>query len=341
VYSEQCRLSRIAAFGSLAGNKTRKEKTMKRKAVWTLIFVAILLSGLAAWALADKNGDPRNPTLFEKRFQCKQLAASFPVDPDVARQWVPPAFELALDSQTGKATGILAVIYSPDYSGYSTPNNPPMKERENIAPDYVAHFWFALKGPVEVLPVPGADATAPTSYYYDVADLVTNPVAHRLYRRAGRPAILVSNITFVDEGVKQSGEITFLNGSKITFDATTLPRAIPLKLGGNAWQFHVGGLGEMGSDLGASLDPDNGNPENVSTTKAQFLGLTPGNPNSTQTIIYADPGTHFEEVFGMNYVESLKGTFFQPNNAVLNASRGDLLWTAFPSPPIPVPPEIP
>ncbi|MDM7994983.1 MAG: hypothetical protein QUT30_04765 [Acidobacteriota bacterium] len=314
---------------------------MKRKTLETLLFVAILVLGLAAWAPAEKNGDPRNPTLFEKRFQCKQLAASFPVDPDIARQWVPPAFELAIDPQTGKATGTLAVIYGSEYSAYSTPNNPAMEEAEDIAPDYVVHFWFALKGPVEILPVPGANATAPTSYYYDVADLVTNPVAHRLYRRAGRPAILIRNITFVDEGVKQTGEITFFNGSKITFDATTLPRATPLKLGGNAWQWHVGGLGEMGNDLGVSLDPDNGNPSNISTTKVQFLGLTPGNPNTTQTTIYADPGTHFEDVFGMNYVESLKGTFFQPNNIVLNASRGDLLWTTYPLPPIPVPPELP
>ncbi len=312
---------------------------MKRKAVRTLLFAVTLLLGLAALVPAVAGGDPQNPSLFEKRFQCNQLAAFFPVDLDIARQWVPPPFELAVDQ--GKATGVLVLIQSPDYSEYGTPNNPPMKNGENIAPDAVAHFWFVLQGPTEILPVPGAQATGPTAYYYDVADLVTNPAAHRLYRRAGRPAILISSIGLVDEGPRQTGEITFLNGSKITFDATTTPRQLPLRLGGNMWQWHVGGLGEMGNDLGVRLNPATGHPSNVSTTRGQYLGLTPGNPNSTQTTIYADPGTYFEDVFGISYVVSTRGTFFKPNNVVLNASRGELLWTTYPSPPIPVPPALP
>ncbi len=317
---------------------------MKRMVVWTLFLVASFLFGLATLAPAVNKGTPRNPSLFEKRFQCNQLAASFPVDANIARQWVPPVFELALTN--GKATGVLAVIYGADHSAYRTPNNPPMAEFENIAPDYVVHFWFVLKGPTETLPVPGADATGPTSYFYDVADMVTNPIAHRLYRRAGRPAILVSDITMLDVTIDSTsvvtGEITFLNGGKITFLATTPLRSpAPLKLGGNAWQWHVGGLGEMGEDLGVRLDPAMGNPSNISTTRVQFLGLTPGNPNMTQTTIYADPGTHFEDVFGLSYVVSTRGTFFKPNNIVLNASRGDLLWTLFPSPTIPVPPTLP
>ena len=318
---------------------------MQRKVIWTLFFVATLLLILAPSAPADKGGNPGNPSLFEKRSQANQLAAFFPVDPDIARQWVPPPFELALDAQ-GKATGVFALIQSPDFSMYITPNNPPMDEGENIAPDVVVHFWFVLTGPVEIIPVPGAAATGPTAYFYDVLDLVTNPVAHRLYRRAGRPATLVSDITMTDEPVdpattKQKGEITFLNGGKITFEATTPLRAAPLRFGGNVWQWHVGGLGEMGDDLGVRLDPATGHPSNVSTTHGQYLALTPGTPNSTQTIIYADPGTSFEDIFGMSYTVSLRGTFFKPTNLVLNVSRGDLMWTTYPSPPIPLPPALP
>jgi hypothetical protein len=325
---------------------------MKRKVVWTLLFTATFLLGLASLAPFTIGGEPPNPSLFEKRFQANQIAAFFAVDPDIARQWVPPAFELTIDAATQKATGVFAVIDSPDYSAYSTPNNPPMKESENVAPDSVVHFWIVIQKPAQIpagpFPVPGADLTAPTGYYYDVADLVTNPVAHRLYRRAGRPAILVGDITLVDEGLiegstvtLQTGEVTFLNGSKITFEATTPLRTTPLKLGSNFWQWHVGGLGEMGDDLGVRLDPATGNPSNVSTTRGQYLGLTPGTPNTTQTTIYADPGTLFEDVFGTPFVQSLRGTFFKPNNIVLNASRGDLLWTTDPSPPIPLPPYFP
>ena len=97
----------------------------------------------------------------------------------------------------------------------------------------------------------------------------------------------------------------------------------------------------MGDDLGVRLDPTTGNPSNVSTTRGQYLGLTPGTPNLTQVTIYADPGTCFEDVFGEPNMVSSKATFFRPNNIVLNASRGDLLWTTYPPPPIPVPPELP
>ncbi len=314
---------------------------MKRNIVWTCICLAAVLLALAAWVPAVNGGDPRNPSLFEKRFQASQLAASFQVDLDIARQWVPQPFELALDVD-GKATGVFVVIQSPNYSMYSTPNNPPMKEGENIAPDSVAHFWFAVQGPVEILPVPGAQATAPTAYYYDVADMVTNPVAHHLYRRAGRPAILVGNISLVDQTTTQTGEITFINGSKISFIATAPTQfPSPLKLGGNAWQWHVGGLGEMGNDLGVRLDPENGNPSNVSTTKSQYLGYVPGMPNQTQVTINADPGNLFEDVFGMSSVVSPKATFFRTNNIALNASRGDLAWTTYPPSPIPLPPAYP
>ena len=148
---------------------------MKRKVVWTLLFIATLMLGLGSLAPSIIGGEPRNPSLFEKRFQSNQLAAFFAVDPDIARQWVPPPFELAIDPQTKLATGALVLMSSPDYCLYSTPNSAPLKGGENYAPDSVVHFWFLINGPSEILPVPGAQATAPTAYYYDVVDLVTNP----------------------------------------------------------------------------------------------------------------------------------------------------------------------
>ncbi len=314
---------------------------MKRDIVRTICIAAALLLGLAALAPGINPGDPRNPSLFELRYQASQIAAFFAVDANVARQWVPQAWKLALDTQ-GKATGALTLIRYPDYCLLSTPNSPPLEEGENIAPASVAHYWLLLDGPVEVLAVPGSDKTAPTAYYYDVADLVTSPVAHRVFLRAGRRAILVSDITLVDQETAQTGVITFFDGSKITLNATAptqLPT--PLKLGGNVWQWHVGGSGEMGDDLGVRLDPAKGHPSNVNTTRVQFLALVPGAPNMTQATIHADPGTGFADVFGMSDAVASRATFFRLTNIVLNGGRGDLAWTTYPSPPIPVPPELP
>ena len=314
---------------------------MKRKVVWTLLFIAAVSLGLASLAPSIIGGEPRTPSLFEKRFQANQTAVFFAVDPSIARQWVPPAFELTIDT-SGMATGAITVLNSPEHCFYSTPNSPPLRQGENNPPDSVVHFWFLINGPVEVLPVPGAMATAPTAYYYDVLDLVTNPAVKQLYRRAGRPASLVRDITLNDQGQTQKAEITFLNGGKITIDAYT-PNLLqnPFVLGGNFWQWHVGGNGEMGDDLGVRLEPATGRPSNVSTTRGQYLGLTPGPPNSTQAIIQTDPGTAFEDCYGMSYVIASRATYFRPNNLVLNASRGDLMWTRNPSPPLPVPPAIP
>jgi len=311
---------------------------MKRKTAWISCLATSLVLSLGALA---RVGDPANPTLTEKWFQATQLVAFFPVDPDLARQWVPAAWDLALDAQ-GSATGVLALMDYPEYAWLGTPNAPPLEDGENVAPATIVHFWFVVKGPVETLPVPGAQTTTPTAYYYDVADLVTSKLEHRLYRRAGRAAILVSDISFVVQGTTQTGEITFLNGSRITLSASTPTQLkTPLKLGGNLWQWHVGGPTAMGDDLGVRLDPATGNPSNVSTTRGQFLGLVPGPPNTTKVTIHADPGTLFADCFGATDVVASRATFFSLNNVVLNWGRGELLWTTHPPVPIPVPPVLP
>jgi len=312
---------------------------MKRKTVRTLCLATSLVLSLGV--LARVADDPANPTLTEKLFQASQLAAFFPVDPDLARQWVPPAFELALDAN-GKATGALALMHYPDYCLLRTPNSPPLEDGENVAPASIAHFWFVLQldEPPPNPQIPGA-VMAPPGYYYDVADLVTSQVEHRVYRRSGRAAIVVSDITLVDQGTTQTGEITFLNGSKITLSASTSLLQNPVLLGGNVWQWHVGGAAPMGDDLGVRLDPASGYPSNVNRTRGQYLGLVPGKPNMTQVAIHADPDTLFVDCFGATNVVASRATFFKLNNIVLNWGRGELLWTDYPSPAIPVPPDRP
>lgn len=43
-------------------------------------------------------------------------------------------------------------------------------------------------------------------------------------------------------------------------------------------------------------------PINGDSPHSEYLSLTPGPPNRTQVIIQADPGTAFEDCFGMSYV---------------------------------------
>ncbi|MDZ7636790.1 MAG: hypothetical protein U5J83_00815 [Bryobacterales bacterium] len=217
-----------------------KENSMRSDKFLILIFIAAF--GLSLAGKSADPGTPANRSLFELRYQASQIAASFPVDLDTARKWVPPAWNLAVDPN-GMAKGLVTIISYPNHGILTTPNSPRFEEGQNIAPAAIAHFWFALAGPVEILPVPGATITSPTSYFYDVADFVTSKTARAIFRRAGRPAILVREISLVSWGSGQAGEITFMNGRKITLDAiatTTLPA--PLVLGGNAWQWHAAAL---------------------------------------------------------------------------------------------------
>ena len=290
---------------------------------------------------AIKGGTPGNPTLFEVRQQCNEIAAFFPVDLALARQWVPPAYDLAVDAQ-GNAGGALILQNCPNYFSLTTPNSPPLQGGENTAPGSVVHLWFMLQGPAQVLPVPGAQATAPTQYAYAVADLVTSPIAARVYRRAGKNAVLISGTTLVDEGKGQTGKIIFANGSKITFDAYTPTQfPTPLRLGGNVWNWHVGGPAEMGDDLGVHLDPAVGNPRNVNTTRVMFLATVPGPPNTTQVTIHAEPGTPFADYYGASDVVASRATFFRPNNIVNNSSRGELAWRTYPPYTLNCPPLLP
>jgi hypothetical protein len=281
---------------------------------------------------AIKGATPANSTLLEVRQQCNEIAAFFPMDLALARRWVPPQYTLAVDAQ-GHASGALILLNCPNYSSLTTPNSPPLQGGENLAPGSVVHMWFMLQGPVQVLPVPGAQATARTQYAYAVADLVTSPIAARVYRRAGKNAVLIRGTTLVDKGQRQTGKITFTNGSKITFDAYTPTQSpTPLRLGGNIWSWHVVGPAEMGGNLG---------PSNVNTTRVMFLGTVPGPPKTTQVTIHAEPGTLFADYFGARVVVASRATFIKPDNIVNNSSRGELAWTTYPPHALNCPPLLP
>jgi hypothetical protein len=318
------------------------------RATATRITALLIAPVLLGWggprerpAGAISGGAPGNPTLFEVRQQCDEIAAFFPVDLALARRWVPPAFKLAVDAQ-GKAGGALIFMNCPKYFLLTTPNAPPLQGGENTAPGAVVHLWFTLQGPAQVLPVPRAQVTAPTQYAYAVADLVTDPIAARVYQRAGKNAILISGTTLVDNGKRQTGNIMFTNGRRITLDAyTPAPLPMPLRVGGHVWNWHVADPAEIGGDLGVHLDPAAGTPGNVNTTRVMFLGTAPGAPNTTQVDIHAEPGTPFADYYGAPNVVAARATFFRPNNIVNNSSRGELAWTAYPPFVLNCPPRLP
>jgi len=306
--------------------------TGTRIAVLLIAFVFLGWRGLGREADgtgggATRSGTPENPTLFEVRQQCNEIAAFFHVDSAVARRWVPPAFDLAVDS-LGNATGALIFLNCPDCFWLTTPDSPPLRKGRNTAPGSVVHLWFMLRGPAQVLPVPGAEVTTPTQYAYAVADLVTSPIAARVYRKAGKNAIVIDGTTLTDKGSRQSGTILFTNGSKITIDAYTRTQlTTPLRLGGNVWNWHVN-------------DPV-GNPGDVNTTRVMFLATAPGAPSTTRVTIHAEPGTPFADWYGTGDVVASRATFYRPNNVVNNSSRGELAWTTYPPDTLHCPPHLP
>ena len=308
------------------------------------IFVFMFLLGFAAVAspqgLSSDPVIPGNPTLFETRYQVNEIVAFFPVDLDVARHWVPRTFNLAVDAQ-GKATGALVFMNCPDYFFLQTPNAPPLQAGENLAPVGVAHMWLVLQGPTQVLPVPGAIATAPTLYAYDVASLLTSQQAVDVFQRAGRNAVLISGLTFVENEQNQKGEITFPNGHKITVNAYTPTQfPTPLPLGGNVMNWHVA-REARDWDADAEIDPAASDPTNVNTTRVQGLGLVPGPPNSTQVTIHAEHGTLFEKYYGVSDVASSRATYYRLSNIANNSSRSELDWALYPPTPLPLPPTLP
>jgi len=308
----------------------------------TLLLVACVL---VRWGSAQqpiegttKNDTRGDPTLFEVRQQCNEIAAFFPVDLALARRWVPPAFNLAIDAQ-GKAGGALILMNCPTYFSVVTPNAPSLEKGENTAPGAVVHLWFMLQGPAQILPVPGAEVTAPTQYAYAVADLLTSPVATRAYQRAGKNAILIRGSTLTDDGKRQTARITFSNGRNITVEAytrTQLPT--PLRLGGNIWNWHVADAADADDDLRL---PAAASPTNINTTRVMFLGLALGAPNSTEVTVHAENGTPFEAYYGVSDLVASRATLFRPNNIVNNSSRGELAWRAYPPSPLKCPPLLP
>ncbi len=227
-------------------------------------------------------------------------------------------------------------MHCPNYFTLTTPNSPPLHKGENTAPGSVVHLWFMLQGPEQVLPVPGAQVTAPTQYAYAVADLVTSPVAARVYARAGKNVVLISSATLVDEGKEQTGKIIFVNGSKIALHAYTPTQlATPLRVAGNVWNWHVATPAELGD--AASL----ATPTNINTTRVIFLGTLPGPPNTTQVTIHAEPGTPFVDYYGSGDLVASRATFFRPNNILNNSSRGELAWRTYPPRTLNSPPLLP
>ncbi len=300
---------------------------------WSAIALLLLGAGTAGGAEVPLPGRPGtasrpDPALFEVRQQCEEIAAFFPVDSTLARRWVPPAFHLAVDS-LGRAVGALVLMESPRRYSVATPNARPPRAPVEAAPGSVVHLWFMLRGPDEVLAVPGADVTSPTQYAYAVADLVTSPAVARIYRAAGKNAVRILSAKIEDRGGTQEGAIAFADGSRILVEATEAPGspAKPLRLGGNVWNWCAGGRRGGGGD--------------VNTTRVQFVGIPVGPPNRARVTIHADHGTPFERYFGSARVVASRGTFFRPNNVANNSSRGALAWTVHPPDTLPSPPALP
>jgi hypothetical protein len=114
------------------------------------------------------------PFSFVMDLECTEMAASFPIDATLARQLVPPEYEVDLEAD-GKARGALVVQNC----------SKLVLEGEDLGPTPFAHQWIKIKGPYEMDPIPGAEKTFPTFYWYVLEDQTTNHKLIAAGKRAG------------------------------------------------------------------------------------------------------------------------------------------------------------
>ena len=141
----------------------------------SLAFVAITVSGC---------------THTMKMVNCKELFAEFYVDPKVARQNVPPSFQVRVHPN-GKAMLLILV---------QDCEKVVLDHIIRVSPMKMAQIWIELAGPDEVGPaLPGTRSSLPTSYWYTLPHQMDSALAHVAFWLVGIDTQLVKEISLGGE----------------------------------------------------------------------------------------------------------------------------------------------
>jgi hypothetical protein len=160
------------------------------------------------------------------------------VDADVAREIVPPKWELKLDEQ-GRAL-LLVMVQECD--------KMVLDYLIDVGPVGMSHVWIELEGPREVVtPLPETTRCLPTRYWFIAPHQLDNRLARMLFGLVGVDAQFVEKVSVGgDPGGARSGEVmeTDSTGTKYTWTETSQLYAEPDIVTGSQRFYRVYGARE-------------------------------------------------------------------------------------------------
>jgi hypothetical protein len=154
---------------------------------------------------------------------CEQSNMDFPIDPAIVRPLVPAQFELLMMSN-GKAVVSFLNKRCPSITA----------DGEGVGSGaYVSHFVKTV-GPYEIIPVPGATVTRPTSYWHELEDQTDNHGLWNAGKKAGLNFEKIKGQEWQNIGAVRTG--TIIEKPQVTYSWTEdyVPYPTPnLKVGVN------------------------------------------------------------------------------------------------------------
>jgi len=165
----------------------------RKKLIAGLLFICFALAIVALIARS-----PSIPSVMDI-YGCRETFSQYYVDADVARQTVPPKWEVKIDGN-GKAL-LLVMVQECD--------KMVLDNVIDVGPVGMSHVWIEVEGPQEVVtPLPETTRSLPTWYWYILPHQLDNRLARVLFGLVGIDAQLVSKVSLGgDPGGARSGEV--------------------------------------------------------------------------------------------------------------------------------------
>ncbi len=161
--------------------------------------------------------------------ECVQKSTTIAIDPAVVRPLVPPSFELYVQPD-GHAN--IAFLFKKC--------SKLVVDDQNIGSGaYVSH-GVRIKGPHEVVPVPGTAITQPTFYFYDLEDQSDNTRFAEAGRESGFPFSSIKSADWVGTGNEWSGTVVEKDGVGYSWKEVQKIYAGPAPIGVNLKVYHKG-----------------------------------------------------------------------------------------------------
>lgn len=161
--------------------------------------------------------------------ECVQKSTTIAIDPAVVRPLVPLSFELYTQPD-GRAN---IVFLFKECSKL-------IVDGQNIGGGaYISH-GVRIKGPHEVVPVPGAAISQPTFHFYDLEDQSDNTRFAEAGREAGLPFSTIKSANWRSTGNERSGTVVEKDGASYAWKEMQKIYTGPAPIGVNLKVYHKG-----------------------------------------------------------------------------------------------------